>query len=47
MFTTLLSTCADHWLSGRGPQLGRELSDGEAIETLTWFLYAGIGAGEP
>ncbi|MEN8652123.1 TetR/AcrR family transcriptional regulator [Streptomyces sp. 21So2-11] len=47
MFTTLLSTCADLWLSGRGPQLGRVLSDEEAIETLTSFLYAGIGAGKP
>lgn len=47
MFTTLLSTCADLWLSGRGPQLGRELSDEEAIETLTTFLHAGIGGGKP
>ncbi len=43
MVTTLLSTFADLWLSGRGPDLGRELSDEEAIETLTSFLYAGIG----
>ncbi|MFI9102929.1 TetR/AcrR family transcriptional regulator [Streptomyces fildesensis] len=43
MFSTLVSNCADLWLSGRGPQLGRELSDDEAIETLTSFLHAGIG----
>ena len=43
MFTALLSTFADLWLSGRGPNLGRELPDEEAIETLTSFLYAGIG----
>jgi len=47
MFTTLLSTFADLWLSGRGPQLGRELSDEEAIETLTSFLHAGIGGERP
>jgi AcrR family transcriptional regulator len=43
MFTTLLSSFADLWLSGQGPQLGRELSDDEAIETLTSFLHAGMG----
>ncbi|MEU8610797.1 TetR/AcrR family transcriptional regulator [Actinoplanes sp. NPDC048791] len=47
MFTSLLSTFADLWLSGRGPDLGRELSDEEAIETLTSFLYAGIGGRQP
>jgi AcrR family transcriptional regulator len=47
MFTTLLSTCADLWLSGRGPDLDRGLSDDEAIETLTSFLHAGIGGGMP
>ena len=43
MITTLMSAFADVWLSGRGPGLGRELPDEEAIETLTSFLYAGIG----
>lgn len=47
MFATLLSSCADLWLSVRGPHLGRPLSDDEAIETLTSFLYAGIGGGKP
>lgn len=47
MFTTLLSSCADLWLSGRGPHLGRQLSDDEAIETLTSFLFAGIGGEKP
>jgi len=41
------TSCADLWLSGRGPHLGRQLSDDEAIETLTSFLYAGIGGGKP
>jgi AcrR family transcriptional regulator len=43
MFTALLSTFAATWLAGNGPDLGRELSDDEAIETLTSFVYAGIG----
>ena len=47
MFTGLLSTFADLWLSGRGPDLGRELTDEEAIETLTSFLHAGIGGRQP
>lgn len=47
MFTTLLSTCADAWLSGRGPDLSHPLSDDEAIETLTSFLYAGVGGAKP
>ncbi|MEU8236531.1 TetR/AcrR family transcriptional regulator [Actinoplanes sp. NPDC048967] len=47
MFTGLLSTFADRWLSGRGPDLGRELSDEEAIETLTSFLHAGMGGRQP
>lgn len=43
MFVSLLSTFAATWLSGHHPDLGRELSDEEAIETLTSFVYAGIG----
>jgi AcrR family transcriptional regulator len=43
MFTALLSTFAATWLSGNGPDLGRALSDDEAIESLTSFIHAGIG----
>jgi len=43
IFTTVISQNAAAWLSGNGPDLGRELSDDEAIETLTSFIYAGIG----
>ncbi|WP_233413979.1 TetR/AcrR family transcriptional regulator [Nucisporomicrobium flavum] len=43
VFTTLLPGFAGMWLSGEGPRLGRELSDEEAIETLTSFIHAGIG----
>jgi AcrR family transcriptional regulator len=47
MFTALLSGFGAMWLSGDNrPDLGRELSDEEAIETLTSFVYAGIG-GRP
>jgi len=46
MFTLLVSTFAATWLSGNHPDLGRELPDEEAIETLTSFLYAGFG-GRP
>ena len=35
----------DLWLSGRGPDLGREVSGDEDSETLTSFLHAGIGGG--
>jgi AcrR family transcriptional regulator len=47
MFTTLLSTFADLWLSGRGPRLDREPSDDEMIDMLTSFFHAGIGGGKP
>lgn len=43
MFTSLVSTFAATWLSGNHPRLGRELTDEEAIETLTSFVHAGIG----
>jgi len=42
-FTQLLATFAATWQSGAGPDLGRPLSDEEAIETLTSFAYAAIG----
>jgi AcrR family transcriptional regulator len=45
MFTSLISTFAATWLSGNHPRLGRELTDEEAIETLTSFVHAGIGGG--
>ena len=41
--TQLLATFAATWQSGAGPDLGRPLSDEEAIETLTSFAYAAIG----
>jgi AcrR family transcriptional regulator len=43
IFTTLVSTMAATWLSDHHPDLGRDLSDDEAVETLTSFVYAGIG----
>jgi len=42
-FTLLMSTFAATWQSGAGPDLGRPLSDEEAIETLTSFAYAAFG----
>ena len=45
-FTQLLTGFAATWQSGAGPELGRPLSDEEAIETLTDFAYAAIG-GRP
>jgi AcrR family transcriptional regulator len=42
-FTQLMATFAATWQSAAGPQLGRPLSDEEAIETLTNFAYAAIG----
>ena len=42
-FTTLVPSFAALWQSGGGPALGRELPDEEAVETLTSFIYAGIG----
>ena len=42
-FTQLLTSFAATWQSGAGPDLGRPLSDEEAIETLTNFAYAAIG----
>jgi AcrR family transcriptional regulator len=47
IFTGLISTFAAMWLSGNHPRLGRDLSDEEAIETLTSFVYAGIGGERP
>jgi hypothetical protein len=43
IFTSLVSTFAATWLSGNRPDLGRELPDDEAIDTLTTFIHAGIG----
>lgn len=42
-FTTLVPAFTEMWQSGEGPRLGRDLSDEEAIETLTSFIHAGIG----
>ena len=39
IFTTLISGFAAEWLAGER----RDLPDDEAIETLTSFIYAGIG----
>ena len=47
MFGALLSSFAATWLSENNrPHLGRELSDEEAIETLTSFLHGGFAAGK-
>ncbi|WP_203824060.1 TetR/AcrR family transcriptional regulator [Actinoplanes palleronii] len=44
LFTVTISGFAATWLSAANrPDLGRELSDDEAIETLTTFLHAGLG----
>ncbi len=43
LFGTTISAFAANWLSANRPELGRELSDDEAIETLTTFLHAGLG----
>lgn len=45
IFTTTVSAFAAAWLGGKGPDLGRPLSDEEAIETLTSFLHAGLNGG--
>jgi hypothetical protein len=42
-FTVMLSAFAATWQGGTGPDLGRPLTDEEAIETLTGLLYAAIG----
>jgi AcrR family transcriptional regulator len=42
-FTALVSQFAAMWQSGSGPDLGRDLSDEEAIETLTALIHTGIG----
>jgi AcrR family transcriptional regulator len=47
IFSAVMSQTAATWLSGNGPELGRQLSDDEAIETLTSFIYAGIGGTSP
>jgi AcrR family transcriptional regulator len=46
MFTHTLWGFATTWMSPNPPALGRELSDQEAIETLTSFLHAGLGGGK-
>jgi AcrR family transcriptional regulator len=46
-FTTLVPAFSAMWQSGEGPDLGRELTDDEAIETLTSFVYSGIGGVNP
>ncbi|GID93600.1 TetR/AcrR family transcriptional regulator [Amorphoplanes digitatis] len=46
-FTTLMPAFAAMWQSGQGPALGRDLSDAEAIETLTSLFYAAIGGVNP
>jgi hypothetical protein len=43
IFTRLVTSFAAMWLSPTHPDLGRELSDAEAIETLTSFIHAGLG----
>ncbi|BCY06582.1 TetR/AcrR family transcriptional regulator [Actinoplanes sp. L3-i22] len=43
LFGTTISAFAATWLSANRPELGRELSDDEAIDTLTDFLHAGLG----
>jgi AcrR family transcriptional regulator len=47
IFTQLISSFAATWVAGNAPHLGRRLSDEEAIETLTSFVYAGIGGRGP
>jgi AcrR family transcriptional regulator len=47
IFTTVVSGFAAMWQSGAGPDLGRDLSDDEAIDTLTSFIHAGIGGPRP
>jgi AcrR family transcriptional regulator len=47
VFTTLVPAFTALWQSGQVPALGRELSDSEAIETLTSFVYSGIGGVNP
>jgi AcrR family transcriptional regulator len=42
-FTTLVPAFATMWQSGSAPDLGRALPDDEAVETLTSFIYGGIG----
>jgi AcrR family transcriptional regulator len=43
IFTTVVPAFAALWVSGNHPGLGRDIGDDEAIETLTSFVYAGIG----
>jgi AcrR family transcriptional regulator len=47
LVTVSMQAFASAWLSGNHPDLGRELSDEEAIETLTSFVWAGIGGSSP
>lgn len=43
IFTSVVPAFAALWASGNHPGLGRDIDDDEAIETLTSFVYAGIG----
>jgi AcrR family transcriptional regulator len=47
IFTRLLWSFATTWLSDNHPDLGRDLSDAEAIETLTSFLHNGLNTRRP
>jgi AcrR family transcriptional regulator len=42
-FSTLVPAFAAMWQSDAAPELGRPLPDDEAVETLTSFIYGGIG----
>ncbi|MFC1419428.1 TetR/AcrR family transcriptional regulator [Streptacidiphilus cavernicola] len=42
---TLIGQFAYTWLIGGGEELGRELGDEEAVDTLTAFIVRGIGGG--
>jgi AcrR family transcriptional regulator len=46
LFTRSCMAFATTWMSANPPALGRPLGDDEAIETLTNFLWAGIGGVE-
>ncbi|GAA2907529.1 TetR family transcriptional regulator [Actinoplanes cyaneus] len=47
LFGTTIGAFATSWLSANRPDLGRELSDDEVIDTLTGFLHAGLGGLGP
>jgi AcrR family transcriptional regulator len=44
MVAMLLAGFTELWLSGNAPDLGRPLTDDEAIESLTTFIHQGVGA---